>query len=164
MFWAIVALGSATIFPCFSSNNDAERIPSKKVLKPSVLTKLFFSQHKIYPACVKLLETVDDTAFEMYYSIADKYKLPLNDTVFIDGKEFHNVLILSMLKGAAEFDWKKAYSIFYRNKDFENYKETNAGTTPEEIIQKLDRMRKIDWKSYYKSFGKNNNDYLSFPL
>lgn len=164
VFWAIVALGSATIFPCFSSKNNGESIPSKKVLKPSVLTKLFSIQHKIYPACVKLLETVDATAFEMYYSIADKYKPPLNDIVFIDGKEFHNVLILSMLKGAAEFDWKKAYSIFYRNKDFEDYKETNAGTTLDEIIQKLDRMRKIDWKSYYKSFGKNNNVSLSSQL
>lgn len=155
MFCAIVALTSATIFPFFSSKKDEKNIQSKKVGKPSVLSKLFYNQHKIYPTCVKLLETVDATTFEMYYSIANNYKPPLNEVVFIDGKEFNNVLILSMLKGASEFDWESAFSIFHANKDFEDYKEMNAGTTLDEIVNKLDRMRKINWKEYYESFGKN---------
>lgn len=132
MLWAIVSLASAII-------------PSKK------------AQHKIFLACVNLLETVSDTPFNMLFSIAEKYEPPLTKDVLFDGKENDYVKDLLMLKGAADFDWETAHSIIYSNKDFEDYKGTLSGMTPDQVAQNLERMKKINWRRYYTSFGKNND-------
>lgn len=104
------------------------------------------------------LEQMNKLDWKMIFHLIDNQQtICISKKVIVDGKEFNKAYISGLLKAFKEIKWEGFYSLLtkYKTEVMNQILRDGRKVNVSDMLERIERMTKVDWVNYYKSFGNN---------